>query len=84
MTQATIKISGIGPVEINTSAQSVVLAGALTAMYGIPVNCTTKAVSRNKKAAAAAAKVPSYIWLKEVPDHAGHFILVDDRDSISE
>lgn len=84
MTQATINVTGIGPVEINTTARSVVLAGALTAMYGIPVNCTTKAVSRNKKAAAAAAKVPSYIWLKEVPDHAGHFILVDDRENIGD
>jgi hypothetical protein len=83
MAQATIKISFIGPVETSTSAQSVVLAGALAA-NGMPINCTTKAVSRNKKAAAAAAKVPSYIWPKEVPDHAGHFILIDFRENIGE
>lgn len=71
--QATIEITGIGPVEINTDLKEVVLVGALTTS-GDPVNCQTKKVSRNQKAAKAAHEVDA--WLKEIKP--GYFMLMED------
>lgn len=75
-TQATIEITGIGPVEINTELKEVVLVGALT-ITGDPANCKTKKVSRNQKAAKAAAKVET-AYLKEIKP--GYFMLIEDDD----
>jgi hypothetical protein len=74
MTQATIEITGIGPVEITTDLDEVVLVGALTSS-GDPVNCKTKKVIRNQKAAKVAKQVEG-AWLKEVKP--GHFMLIED------
>lgn len=76
MTQATIEITGLGPVEINTELAEVVLVGALT-VSGDPVNCKTKKVSRNKKAAKLASQVVA-AWLKEIKP--GYFMLIEDGD----
>lgn len=72
--QATIEITGIGPVEINTDLKEVVLVGALT-ISGDPVNCKTKKVSRNQKAAKAAHEVDT-VWLKEIKP--GYFMLMEE------
>ena len=74
MTQATIEITGFGPVEITTDLDEVILAGALT-ISGDPVNCKTMKVSRNQKAAKAAKQVEG-AWLKEIKP--GHFMLIED------
>jgi hypothetical protein len=74
MTQATIEIAGIGPVEIKTERNEVVLVGAMT-ISGEPVNCKTKKVTRSQKAAKAAKQVEG-AWLKEVKP--GHFMLIED------
>lgn len=74
MTQATIEITGLGPVEINTELAEIVLVGALS-ISGDPVNCKTKMVSRNQKAAKAASQVET-AWLKEIKP--GHFMLIED------
>jgi len=76
MTQATIKITGIGPVEITTELAEVVLVGALT-ISGDPVNCKTKKVSCNPKAAKLAKQVEG-TRLKEIKP--GHFMLIEDND----
>jgi hypothetical protein len=73
--QSTIEITGLGPVEIKTELNEVVLVGALTTS-GDPVNCKTKKVSRNQKAANQAAKITT-AWLKEVKP--GHFMLIEDN-----
>lgn len=73
MTQSTIEITGIGPVEICTEQDSVVLVGAITSA-GEPVNCKTKKVSRSKKA-AQAAKLVECAWLKEIKP--GYFMLIE-------
>lgn len=75
MVQATIYITGLGPVEINTDAAAVTLAGALTGR-GRPINCKIKKVRRNKKAALAAAAIASKYWACPVAGHTGVFILV--------
>lgn len=72
--QATIEITGIGPVGINTDLKEVVLVGALT-IGGDPVNCQTRKVSRNQKAAKAAREIDA-VYLKEIK--AGHFILMEE------
>lgn len=74
MTQATIEITGLGPVEINTELNEVILVGALT-ISGDPVNCKTKKVSRNKKAAKEAAELQGS-WLKEIKP--GYFMFFED------
>lgn len=71
MVQPTIDITGIGYVEINTTLPEVTLVGAITAK-GHPVNCKTKIVRRNKRAAQAAKKVYG-VGLKEIKP--GFFIL---------
>lgn len=76
MTQATIEITGIGPVEITTDLDEVFLVGALT-ISGDPVNCKTKKVSRNQNAAKAAKQVEG-AWLKEIK--SGYFVLIEDTD----
>ena len=75
MTQATIEIIGIGPVEIKTELKQITLVGALTT-NGDYVNCKTKRVKRNKKAAKAAADVDS-VYLNEL--EPGVFILIEDE-----
>lgn len=77
MTQATIEITGLGPVEITTDLAEVVLVGALT-ISGAPINCKTKKVSRNQKAAKAAKQVEG-AWLKEIKP--GYFMLIEDTDT---
>ena len=74
MVQATIYITGLGPVEIYTDAAAVTLAGALTDR-GRPINCKTKKVRRNKKAALAAAAIAPKYWACPVAGHTGVFIL---------
>ena len=54
-TAATIEITGVGPVQINTELKEVRLVRALTAS-GDYVNVVKKKVSRNQKAAKKAAK----------------------------
>lgn len=74
MTQATIEIIGIGPVEIKTELKQVTLVGALMPT-GDYVNCITKRVKRNKKAAKAAAAVDA-VYLKELKH--GVFMLIEE------
>ena len=74
MTQATIEIIGIGPVEIETDLKQITLVGALT-IEGDYVNCMTKRVMRNKKAAKAAATVDA-VYLKEL--EPGFFMLTEE------
>lgn len=76
--QSTIEITGLGPVEITTDLSEVVLVGALT-ISGDPVNCKTKKVSRNQKAAKAAKRnLFECAWLKEIKP--GYFMLIEDND----
>lgn len=70
---ATIHITGIGPVAIETDLDEVVLVGALTSL-GWPVNCKTKKVSRNKRTAKRAADTDA-AWLTEIMP--GHFMLFE-------
>ena len=72
--QATIEILGLGPVEIKTELLQVTLVGALT-INGDYVNCITKRVKRNKKAAKAAAAVDS-VYLKAL--EPGFFMRIED------
>ena len=74
MAQATIEIIGIGPVEIKTEFRQITLVGALT-INGDYVNCRTKRVMRNKKAAKAAAAVDA-VYLKEL--EPGYFMLIEN------
>jgi len=73
MIQATINITPVGPVEIETNEREVVLVGAL-AIDGTPVNCVTKTVRRNKRDAKAAI-YPGFC-LKEIKP--GYFIIKKD------
>jgi len=74
MTQATINITPVGPVEIKTNEREIVLVGALT-IDGTPVNCVTKTVRRNKRDAKRASVYPGF-WLKEIKP--GYFIIQED------
>lgn len=74
MAKATIEIVGLGHVEIETEFRQVTLVGTLT-INGDYVNCVTKRVNRNKKAAKAAVAVDS-VYLKELKP--GFFMLIED------
>ena len=78
-TQATIMITGLGHVEIDTDLKEVVLVGALT-IEGDPVNCKRKKVRRNQRAAKEAAEVRG-TWLTEIKHKPGHFMLITDTDT---
>lgn len=73
---ATIRLAGIGPVEINTDRKHVSLAGAID-INGAPVNVQKKRVYRNKKDSAIAARSGD-VWLREI--RPGVFMLIDDED----
>ena len=74
-TQATVNITGIGPVEINTDAKKITLVGALT-IRGDHVNCKSKKVSRNIKSAKQAQEIET-VWLKDLNNDC--FILIEDK-----
>jgi len=73
MTQATIKVTGIGSMSVNTEASEVTLVGAIAA-DGSYVNTTTKKVSRNKKSANEAIK-------NENENYPNHFLKQLDGDN---
>ena len=72
--KATISVSGIGPVVLDTERKEVKLVGGV-AKGGSFVNVKTKRVSRSaaatKRASAAYRKVPSFL----VDLGGGHFKL---------
>lgn len=74
--QATINVTGIGPVEIKTELKEVKLVGALT-IDGSYVNVKTKKVSRNQKAAKEASENYA-VWLKDLGD-GEHFMLIEEE-----
>ena len=73
-TSATIEITGVGPVRINTELKEVRLVRALTAS-GDYANVVEKKVSRNQKAAKKAALNYRH-GLREL--EAGYFMLCED------
>jgi hypothetical protein len=74
MNKATIEITGLGPVQINTELKEVRLVRAFT-VSGDYVNVVKKKVSRNKKTASLAA-LNRRFWLKEL--ETGYFMLCDE------
>lgn len=76
MTQATVNLTGIGPVEIDTELNEIKIVGAL-AIDGSYVNVKTKKVHRNKKAANQAREIET-VWLKKLDDE--HFLIVEKNE----
>jgi len=74
MTQETISISGIGPVEINTELKEIYLVGRLSS-DGSFVNVRPVKVNRNKKLAEEAAQRP-HLWTKKLDDN--HFMFMKE------
>lgn len=68
MSAATIELTGIGHVEINTEEKEVMFCGAMSA-DGQPVNCTSKKVSRSKANAAAAIKNREHVLSEIKPGY---------------
>ena len=77
MSNATITITGFGPVQLKTDLDEVTLVGAWT-QDGSPVNCKTKKVSRDQRKASKAMRVET-VWLTEVKP--GFFQLFNDTEA---
>lgn len=76
MRQATIKITPIGHVEIDTTLNNILLVRGGWTIDGTPVNVTNKKVYRNKRNETEAASNRG-VYLKEVKP--GYFE-IDDKD----